>query len=119
MIMYDLRYLRENLDAIRIQLGSRGADVAWDDLRKLIEERRSLLTQVERERHEVKKFSEEVARLMREKKVDEAQRLRDAMGMKTVVPQIGALENSLRSVEERVDDLVLRIPNLPHSSVPI
>jgi len=117
--MYDLRTLRDNLDAIREQLGSRGADVTWDDLRKLIEERRSLITQVERERHTVKEFSEKVARLMREKKIDEAQGLREAMGMSTVVPQIGDLENRLRSVEERVADLVLRIPNLPHSSVPI
>lgn len=117
--MYDLRTLRDNLDSIREQLGSRGTDVAWDDLRKLIEERRSLIKQVECERHAVKKFSEEVAQLMREKKFDEAERHREAMGMRTVVPQIGVLENSLRSVEERVDDLALRIPNLPHSSVPI
>ena len=113
--MYDLRTLRDNLDAIREQLGPRGADVQWDNLRKLIEERRTLTGQVEQWRHEVKKFSEEIGRLMREKKLDEAQRLRDAMGMSTVVPQIGISENNLRSVEERVDDLALRIPNLPHS----
>ncbi len=39
--MYDLRYLRDNLDAIREQLGPRGADVPWERLRTLIEQRRA------------------------------------------------------------------------------
>ena len=38
--------------------------------------------------------------------------------MKTVVPELGRLEEELRSVEERVADLALRIPNMPHESVP-
>ena len=33
--MYDLRSLREQLPAIRDQLGSRGADVAWEEVEKL------------------------------------------------------------------------------------
>ncbi len=116
--MYDLRYLRENLDAIREQLGLRGADVGWDDLRKLIEERRSLTVKVENERHHAKIFSEQIGKLMRENKSEEAQRLMDSAGTKTIVPELGRLEEELRSVEERVVDLVLRIPNLPHFSVP-
>jgi seryl-tRNA synthetase len=116
--MYDLRYLRDNLDLLRAHLGSRGADVGWDDLRKLIEERRSLTMKVENERHHVKKFSEQIGKLMRENKSEEAQRLRDAAGIRTIVPELGRLEEELRSVEERVVDLALRIPNMPHSSVP-
>ena len=116
--MYDLRYLRENLDAIREQLGPRGADVGWDDLRKLIRERHRLTVNVENERHHVKKFSEQIGKLIRENKSEEAQTLRDSAGMKTIVPELGRLEEELRSVEERVVDLVLGIPNLPHFSVP-
>ena len=44
--MYDLRYLRDNLDAIREQLGPRGADVPWERIRTLIEQRRTLASQV-------------------------------------------------------------------------
>jgi len=117
--MHDLRHLREHLDTVRTQLGPRGADVAWDELRKLIEERRSLTMKVENERHHVKEFSEQIGKLMRENKSEEAQRLRDAAGKRAVVPELGRLEEELRSVEERVVDLALRIPNLPHTSVPI
>jgi seryl-tRNA synthetase len=113
--MHDLRFLRDNLDSIRTQLGPRGADVPWEDLRKLIQERRSVTAQVEGFRHQLKKGSEEVGRLKREQQPVEA-----AMAqMKALGDRIKDLEESLRAVEERVSDLVLRIPNLPHASVPV
>ena len=112
--MYDLRYLRENLDAIREQLGPRGGDVPWDKLRMLIEQRRTLTSQVEELRHELKKGSEDVARLKREKQpADPAM-----AAMKTVGERIKKIEDELRGVEETLTDLNLRIPNLPHASVP-
>lgn len=117
--MYDLRYLRDNLDALRAQLGPRGADIAWDDLRKLLEDRRNLTIKIEQERHEIKKFSDEIGRLMREGKVEEAETLRAAQGMRTRVPEIGNQEEELRTIEQKVSDVALRIPNLPHASVPV
>ncbi|HXF94317.1 MAG TPA: serine--tRNA ligase [Nitrospiraceae bacterium] len=113
--MYDLRYLREHLDRVRAQLGLRGADVAWDDLRKLIEERRSLLSQVEQLRHQLRKGSDEVARLKREKQpADDA-----TAAMKTLGDRIKEMEDWLQAVETRLADLALRIPNMPHESVPV
>ena len=112
--MYDLRYLRENLDAIREQLGPRGGDVPWDKLRMLIEQRRTLTSQVEELRHELKKGSEDIARLKREKQPADS-----AMAaMKAVGERIKKIEDELRGVEETLTDLNLRIPNLPHASVP-
>ena len=112
--MYDLRYLRDNFDAIREQLGPRGADVPWDKLRTLIEQRRTLTNQVEQLRHELKKGSEEVAKLKREKQpADPAM-----AAMKAVGERIKTIEDELRNVEETLTDLNLRIPNLPHASVP-
>ena len=112
--MYDLRSLRDNFDAIREQLGPRGADVPWDRIRTLIEQRRNLAGQVEQLRHELKKGSEKVAELKREK-----QSADDSMAaMKTVGEQIKKLDDELRGVEETLTDLNLRIPNLPHVSVP-
>jgi seryl-tRNA synthetase len=112
--MYDLRHLRDNLDAIRTQLGDRGRDVGWEDLRKLIEERRSLLASVEDLRHQLKKGSDEVARLKREKQPAEPA----VALMKTLGDRIKAVEDNLRAIEDRVTDLALRIPNLPHQTVP-
>jgi seryl-tRNA synthetase len=113
--MYDLRTLRENLDSIRERLGPRGSDVPWDTLRKLVDERRALTGQVEQLRHELKKGSDHVARLKRDKQPAEG-----AMAaMKAVGERIKNLEGGLREVEDTLSDLNLRIPNLPHASVPV
>lgn len=112
--MYDLRLLRENLDDLRDRLGTRGKDVAWDSLRTLVEQRRSQTIQVEDLRHRLKKGSDEVARLKREKQPAE-----DAMAaMKALGETIKAHEDQLRVVEEQLAQIALRIPNLPHPSVP-
>ena len=112
--MYDLRYLRDELDAIREQLGLRGADVPWDRIRTLIEQRRTWTSQVEQLRHELKKGSEKVAELKRAKQPADA----SMAAMKAIGERIKTIEDELRAVEETLTDLNLRIPNLPHVSVP-
>lgn len=113
--MYDLRYLRDHLETLRAALGPRGADVAWDGLAKLLEERRGLTVQVETLRHQLRKGSEEIARLKREKQSADT-----AMAeMKLVGDRIKEGEEGLRAIEEQVAELALRIPNLPHESVPV
>ena len=113
--MYDLRTLRDNLDAILDQLGSRGADVPWDRIRTLIEQRRALTGQVEQLRHELRKGSDEVAKLKREKQPADT----SMAAMKAIGEQIKKIEDELRGIEETLTDLNLRIPNLPHPSVPV
>ena len=113
--VYDLKLLRENLDHIRTALGRRGNDVPWADLQKLSEERRAATTQVEQFRYELNKGSEEVARLRRAKEPAE-----EAMAaMKQLGDSIKDAEGALRTVEEALTDVALRIPNLPHASVPV
>lgn len=112
--MYDLRVLRDNFDAIREQLGHRGADVPWDRLRTLIEQRRTLTNQAEQLRHELKKGSDEVAKLKRANQSADA----SMAAMKDVGERIKTIEDDLRAIEETLTDLNLRIPNLPHASVP-
>ncbi len=112
--MYDLRVLRDNLDEVRERLGPRGKDVAWEDLRKLTEERRARMIQVEDLRHQLKKGSDEVARLKREKQSADA-----AMAaMKALGDTIKGQDDQLRAIEEQLSHIALRIPNLPHDSVP-
>src|SRR4029077_10140425 len=113
--MYDLRTLRDNLDAILEQLGPRGSDVPWDRIRTLIEQRRALTGQVEQLRHELRKGSDEVAKLKRAKQPADG----SMAAMKAVGEQIKKIEDELGGVEETLPDLNLRIPNLPHASVPV
>lgn len=112
--MYDLRLLRENLDDLRDRLGPRGKDVAWQELRTLAEDRRNQMVQVEEFRHQLKKGSDEVARLKREKQSADY----EMAAMKALGESIKEREEQLRVVEEQLAHIALRIPNVPHASVP-
>ncbi len=113
--MLDLRLIRENTDEVRARLGTRGQDIDWQGFRKLDQERRELLAKVEELRHQRKTASDRIAKLKREKQP--ADSLMEET--KAVGDRITALEASLRDVEERLNALTLRIPNLPHPSVPV
>jgi seryl-tRNA synthetase len=112
--MYDLRDLRDNLDPIKSRLGTRGREVQWDTLRKLLEERRGLTVQIEQLRADLKKGSDEVATLKRQKLPSDAA----VAAMKQLGERIAEVEAALRNIEDNLDEIALRIPNLPHESVP-
>lgn len=112
--MYDLRLLREQFSSIRDRLAHRGADVAWDAINAILHERLDLLSQVETLRHQLKKGSEEVARLKRRAlPAEEA-----VAAMRAVGDDVHVLEQRLRMIEPELEDHVLRIPNMPHDTVP-
>ncbi|MDE3224568.1 MAG: serine--tRNA ligase [Nitrospirota bacterium] len=112
--MHDQRLLRENLDMLKAQLGARAADVPWEGVRTLVQERSRLMVQVEELRHQLKKGSEEVGRLKREKQPADETMAR----MKAVGDRIKEIEERLRLADDGVQQVALRIPNLPHQSVP-
>jgi len=112
--MYDFRILRDEIEDLQQQLGVRASGIAWDSIRKLSEERRVLIGQVEDLRHQLKKGSEEVANLKRNKQpADEA-----IISLRSLGDQISDLETQLRTTEDQLENQALRIPNIPHPSVP-
>lgn len=112
--MLDPRLIREQPEEIRARLGGRGQDVDWDGLIKLDREWRDLLLKVEELRHRRKTVSDQIATLKRAKQPTDVQ----MDEMKTVGERIKSLEDTLRDCEERLNAAALRVPNLPHSSVP-
>jgi seryl-tRNA synthetase len=112
--MYDFRILRDEIEDLQQQLGVRASGIAWDSIRKLSEERRVLIGQVEDLRHQLKKGSEEVANLKGNKQpADEA-----ITSLRSLGDQISDLETQLRTTEDQLENQALRIPNIPHPSVP-
>ena len=112
--MFDLRVLRQQFEIVRDRLGPRAADVPWEDLRKLISERSELTPKLDDLRHQLKKGSDEVAKLKREKQPADAL----VAKMKALGDRIKELEEQMRIAEERISEVALRIPNRPHESVP-
>src|SRR3989449_9141314 len=114
-IMLDPRLIREHLKEVRASLGARAQDIDWDGLHKLDQERRDLLTKVEELRHKRKTVSDQIAKLKRDNRPVEA--LMEEM--RGGGDRLKSLEDSLRDAEDRLNALALRIPHIPHPSVPI
>ena len=113
--MLDLRMIRQNPDKVREALLSKGETAPINELLALDERRRNILTDVEKLKAERNEVSDQVARLKREKQ--------DAQGlieeMRVVSQKIKDYDDELREVDAALQDILLRIPNLPHESVQI
>ena len=113
--MLDLAYLRENIEAARERLAHRGFSLDVETFQRLDGERKGLIQEVERLRRLRNTASDEIARLVREK-VDVSEKRNE---MKLVSQQIKDIDESLRTIEEKLFQFAATIPNLPDPSVPI
>jgi len=113
--MHDLNYFRDHLDLFADMAKKRGITLDLDAFRALDKERRELITANEQRKARRNKASEEIARLKKEKQNAEA-----------LIAEMKQLSELIKESDERVAeldrtqrDLLLTIPNIPHSSVPL
>jgi len=115
----DLRYVVENREVVLDMLRRRGLSVeailGQADPWALDVERRSVLQKVEQLRHRQRVAGEEIAR--RGKAREDATELKAEM--KGVAEEIKALEARLQDVQARLEQVLLLLPNVPDSSVPV
>ncbi len=113
--MLDLKFIRENPEIVKKALKNRGEKIDLDEFLSWDKERRKILTELETARARRNKISDEIALARKEKKdvnplVEEMQRLKE---------KIKTLEGESHIWEEKVEDFLLRIPNIPDPTVPI
>jgi seryl-tRNA synthetase len=113
--MLDIRFIRENVNAVKESLEKRNYEFPLADFLAIDEKRMAIMREVEELRNRRNIVSEEIGRLKREK-ADAGAQLEE---MKKVADKIKALDEQLRSVEEETKIFVLTIPNIPHESVPV
>jgi seryl-tRNA synthetase len=115
----DIKLIREKPDFVRQRLATRGGgdDARIDELLKLDEQRRKILTEVETLKARRNRVSKEIGMLMGQKKNA------DAEAKKTETRELGdritALDQQALEVETALNQSMLRLPNLPHESVKI
>lgn len=113
--MLDLKFVRENADLVRRALEDRGLEFPLDDLLERDRRRRALLADLEEKRARHKKGNKEIGERMR--KGEDPADLRREMG--ALSEEIRALEAEAEGLEAAVREMMARIPNLPHESVPV
>lgn len=114
--MLDIKFIRANVENVREALTKRGASVAsLEDFLELDKKRREKLAEVEVLKSKRNKVSEEIGK-MKQAGQDVSQITEE---MRAVSKQIKELDDELRNIEESLQGLLLNIPNIPHSSVPV
>ena len=117
--MLDIKLIREKTDFVRQRLATRGAgdETHIDGLLKLDEQRRKLLGEVEALKAQRNRVSKEIGALMGQKKTAEAEAKKTET--RELGDRIAALDKEAEAIEVSRGQLMLRLPNLPHESVPV
>jgi seryl-tRNA synthetase len=113
--MLDLKLLQKQPELVEQMLLARHSEVKLADFKVIDERRRALLNEVEALKSERNKTSAEVAKLKRAG-TDAAELMRKAgeLGSK-----ISKLDAETEEVKTALNEWMLRLPNIPHTSVPL
>lgn len=113
--MLDIRAIRNDPERFKQGIQRKGADTALIDRLLAVDESwRAGLTEVERLKSVRNKASEAIA----QKKKQGLDASEDIAQMREVSDQIKALDETVKTDEQKVQDLLLEIPNIAHDSVP-
>lgn len=113
--MLDLKFVRENLDKVAEAMKNRHTEVDLDAFRKLDQERRDLLQEVEADKSLRNSVSAEISK-MKKNGEDASEKI---LSMRTLGGKIAETDKKLKEVEQGLRDIMLTIPNMPDASVPV
>lgn len=103
LIMLDINFIRDNLEKVKKSAVARKSNIDLDQLLKLDDERRDLIAKVDN---------------LRAKRNEAAQR-KDIEAGKKIKVELGGLERKLGELEGKWQELMLQVPNILLTEVPI
>jgi len=116
--MFDIRFVRENLETIRRAVQVRGMAVDLDRFAHLDEERRRALAEVENLKHERNVASEEIARQKKEGQGDAG--LKETYErLRVAGERIKVLDDQVKAMDLQLAEILHQIPNISHPDTPI
>jgi seryl-tRNA synthetase len=114
--MLDLKAITQNPEKYKANLKNRRGDPSEiDKILSVNDERKKIITKSETLKAQQNKVNQEIAQL-KKNKADASQLLEQ---MKTLSVEVKSLEAEAAFVDEKVRNLLMRIPNLCHESVPV
>ncbi|KAF1683912.1 serine--tRNA ligase [Veillonella sp. R32] len=113
--MLDLRFVRENLEAVQQNLDNRHTTGDLENFAKLYDLRKELIQEVEQLKAQRNAVTAEISALKRNKenaddKIAEMQKVGDT---------ISELDGKIRETEASLQDIALMLPNMCDASVPV
>ncbi|MFQ5695961.1 MAG: serine--tRNA ligase, partial [Terriglobia bacterium] len=114
--MLELAYVRKNLERVKKALRERGeSDAVLADFLARDAERRQAIAEAESLKAERNRASGEIGRLKKEGK-DASELMRK---MKDVAARTKELDRRAAELDDEMHELLLRVPNIPHESIPV
>ena len=113
--MLDIRWIRSNADEVKTYLANRNNDFDIEPLLSLDEEKRKLLSETEELKAKRNEGSRKVG--MAKSKGEDAAELMEEM--RVIGDRIRDIDGILAEIEEKMNNMLLSIPNRPHDSVPV
>lgn len=113
--MLDIKRIRNNPDEVKKAIELKKENSNIDEFLEIDEKRREILKELESLKNTRNKESENIAKLKREGK-DAEELIKE---MKEISDKIKAMESDVKQYDERLEELLWTIPNIPHESVPV
>ncbi|MBE5782298.1 MAG: serine--tRNA ligase, partial [Clostridiales bacterium] len=113
--MLDIKRIRQNPQELIDALNKRNSSIDISELLQLDEERREALGQVEALKNKRNEESKKIAQVKRQG--GDASEIMEAM--RKVGDEIAVLDKQVNEIDEKINYILMRLPNLPHESVPI
>ncbi|MDI3476808.1 MAG: seryl-tRNA synthetase [Thermoanaerobacterium sp.] len=113
--MLDIKRIRNNPDEVKRAIELKKENSNIDEFLEIDEKRREILKELESLKNTRNKESENIAKLKREGK-DAEELIKE---MKEISDKIKVMESDVKQYDERLEELLWTIPNIPHESVPV
>ena len=118
--MLDIKFLRENPDIVKENIKKKFQDhklLLVDEVIELDKERREVQAEADAIRAEKNQISKQIGALMAQGKKEEAEEVKKKVAESAV--RLKELEEKEPIIEEKVKAIMMRIPNIIDSSVPV
>jgi seryl-tRNA synthetase len=115
MKVLDPKFIRQNPELVKQAVANKGEKADVDSFLDADQRRRDIIGAVEKLKAERNLASDEIA-ILKKNRQDATEMIEK---MRAVGDQIASYDKELQTVESRINDLLLWIPNIPHKSVPI
>ncbi len=121
--MLDPRYFQDDVSTLKAGLQKRtGGNELISSVVEIAQKRKELIQSADVLKAKRNAVTQEIAQLKSKAKTDPkaaAEADQKVLAMRAVGDEISELDKKLQKIESEYQDLNLRIPNLPHSSVPV
>ncbi len=112
--MLDIKFIRENADIVKDAAEKKRVEVDIDELIKIDDERRKIITEVEKDRAEQNEFSKKIAT-----STSDTERQEMIGKMQKVKAEMQKREESLKEVTKKWFELMIKVPNIPSPDTPV